>query len=84
VAATDYSAVLVDLQLPEGDGIDLIKRLRARPETYNTLLVVLSADLVSEGEHQPSTLLNILDWLDAPIDVSRLVRILRSVQEQRK
>ena len=71
-----YSAVLVDLQLPEGDGIDLIKQLRARPEIYNTLLVVLSADLVSEGEHQPSTLLNILDWLDAPIDVSRLVRIL--------
>jgi len=77
VAATPYSAILVDLQLPEGDGIDLIKQLRAQPQIYNTLLVVLSADLVrSEAAIQASTLLNILDWLDAPIDVSRLVRVL--------
>ena len=40
-----YAAILVDLQLPEGDGIGLIKRLRAQPQIYNTLLVVLSADL---------------------------------------
>ncbi len=77
VAATSYAAILVDLQLPEGDGIDLIKRLRAQPEIYNTLLVMLSADPgQSSSEGRPSTLLNILDWLDAPIDVDRLVRVL--------
>jgi CheY-like chemotaxis protein len=39
--------------------------------------VVLSTD--SKGAHdkdRPSTLLNILDWLDTPIDVDRLVRVL--------
>ena len=77
VATTSYAAILVDLQLPEGDGIDLIKRLRAQPQIYNTLLVVLSADLdPAHDEAQPSTLLNILDWLDTPIDVARLVRVL--------
>jgi PAS domain S-box-containing protein len=77
VASMPYAAILVDLQLPEGDGIDLIKRLRAQPQIYNTLLVVLSADLDSvHDEAQPSTLLNILDWLDTPIDVARLVRVL--------
>ena len=77
VAATPYAAILVDLQLPEGDGIDLIKRLRAQPQIYNTLLVVLSADLdPAHDEAQPSTLLNILDWLDSPIDVAQLVRVL--------
>ncbi len=77
VAATPYSAILVDLQLPQGGGIDLIKQLRAQPQIYNTLLVVLSADLArSEAEGREPTLLNILDWLDAPIDVSRLVRVL--------
>jgi len=77
VAATPYAAILVDLQLPQGDGIDLIKRLRAQPQIYNTLLVVLSADLDPDhDEAQPSTLLNILDWLDTPIDVARLVRVL--------
>jgi signal transduction histidine kinase/DNA-binding response OmpR family regulator len=77
VAAASYAAVLVDLQLPEGDGISLIKQLRAQPQIYNTLLVVLSADLEqARDEERPSTLLNILDWLDTPIDVARLVRVL--------
>ncbi len=77
VAAATYVAILVDLQLPEGDGISLIKQLRAQPQIYNTLLVVLSADLSpAHDEEQPSTLLNILDWLDTPIDVARLVRVL--------
>ena len=76
-AATSYAAILVDLRLPKGDGIDLIKRLRGLRQIYNTLLVVLSADLnLAHDEQQPSTLLNILDWLDAPIDVARLVRVL--------
>ena len=77
VAAASYFAILVDLQLPEGDGISLIKKLRAQPQVYNTLLVVLSANLdpVPEDE-QPSALLNVLDWLDAPIDVDRLMRVL--------
>ena len=77
VATVSYVAILVDLQLPEGDGISLIKQLRAQPQIYNTLLVVLSADLSpAHDEAQPSTLLNILDWLDTPIDVGRLVRVL--------
>ena len=77
VAATPYSAILVDLQRPEGDGIDLIRQLRAQPQAYNTLLVMLSADLGPDAEKaQPATMLNIVDWLDRPIDVSRLVRVL--------
>jgi DNA-binding response OmpR family regulator len=76
-AATSYAAILVDLQRPEGDGIDLIKQLRAQPQIYNTLLVVLSADLNStRDEKRPSALLNIVDWLDTPIDIARLVRVL--------
>jgi len=77
VAATRYAAILVDLQRPQGDGIGLIRRLRAQPQIYNTLIVVLSANLSAErDEKQPSTLLNILDWLDTPIDIARLVRVI--------
>jgi DNA-binding NtrC family response regulator len=39
--------------------------------------VVLSADLKqARDEDRPSTLLDILDWLDTPIDIARLVRVL--------
>ena len=77
VAAASYTTVLVDLQCPEGDGIDLIKQLRQQPQIYNTLLVVLSADLKQiPNEERAPTLLNILDWLDTPIDIARLVHVL--------
>ena len=77
VATTIYAAILVDLQRPDGDGISLIKQLRAQSQIYNTLLVVLSADLdPASDEKGPSAVLNIVDWLDEPIDVDRLVRVL--------
>ncbi len=77
VETTLYAAILVDLQLAEGDDISLIKQLRAQPQIYNTLLVVLSADANQAGDDkQSSNLLNILDWLDTPLDVDRLVRVL--------
>ncbi len=39
-----YAAILVDLQLPDRDGISLIKQLRAQPQYHNTPIVVVSAD----------------------------------------
>ncbi len=76
-STSSFSAILVDLQRPEGDGISLIKQLRKQPQIYNALIVVLSADVTqSVDKSQPPTLLNILDWLDTPIDVSRLVHVL--------
>jgi len=76
-ATTSYCAILVDLQHPEGDGVSLIKQLREQPQIYNTLLVVFSADVTQSGvKGQPPTLLNILDWLDTPIDVNRLAHVL--------
>ena len=77
VESTSYAAILVDLQLPEGDDISLIKQLRAKPQIYNTLLVVLSADVNQAGDDKQSpNLLNILDWFDTPLDVDRLLRVL--------
>ncbi len=76
-STSSYSAILVDLQRPEGDGISLIKQLRKQPQIYNALIVVLSADVTqSVDKSQPPTLLNILDWLDTPIDIGRLVHVL--------
>jgi len=77
VAKASPNIILVDLQSPEGDGIDLIKQLRKQPRIYNTLLVVLSTDVKqAHNEERSPTLLNILDWLDTPVDVDRLVHVL--------
>jgi PAS domain S-box-containing protein len=76
-AATPYAAFLVDLQLPDGDGIGLILDLRALPQYRDTPIVVVSANASSGREDHRSPSLNVLDWLSKPVDVDRLGRMLR-------
>jgi DNA-binding response OmpR family regulator/anti-sigma regulatory factor (Ser/Thr protein kinase) len=75
-AATQYRAVLVDLQLPDGDGISLIVRLRELPQYRDTPIVVVSADPGGGREDLRSANLRVSDWLYKPIDFDRLIRVL--------
>jgi PAS domain S-box-containing protein len=77
-AATRYAAILVDLQLPDGDGIGLILRLRAQPEYRHTPIVVTAGDPEHGRNDVRSFRLNVLDWLVKPIDFGHLARILKS------
>jgi PAS domain S-box-containing protein len=75
-ATRSYAAILVDLQLPDSDGITLIKNLRAQPQYQNTPIVVVSADPKRGREDQRSSTLNVLDWLEKPVDTRRLLDVL--------
>ena len=75
-AAISYAGILVDLRLPDGDGISLIKNLRAQPRYHNTPIIVMSADIDSGRTDVRSSGLDILDWFDKPVDVDRLVQVL--------
>jgi PAS domain S-box-containing protein len=77
-AATRYAAILVDLQLPDGDGVGLILRLRAQAEYRNTPIVVTAGDPEHGRNDVRSFRLNVLDWLVKPVDFGHLVRILKS------
>jgi len=74
--ATLYRAVLVDINLPDGDGISLILRLRELPQYRNTSIVVVSADPGRGRKDARASRLNVLDWLEKPIDFDRLARVL--------
>jgi len=65
-----FAAVLVDLQLPDADGIGLIRTLRARADTLDIPVVVVSAD-VARGKARGRSL-EVLDWLEKPFDQDRL------------
>jgi signal transduction histidine kinase len=75
-SATQYRAILVDLQLPDGDGISLIVRLRELPQYRHTSIVVVSADPDHGRNDSRSSKLKVLDWLDKPVDLGRLMRAL--------
>jgi len=74
--ATRYYAVLVDIHLPDGDGISLIVRLRALPQYHDTSIIVVSADSSRGRDDLRSSKLNVLDWLSKPVDLDRLIRLL--------
>lgn len=75
-AATQYRAILVDIQLPDGDGVSLIVRLRALPQYRDTPIIVVSVDPGRGRDDLRSSKLNVLDWLNKPVDFDRLVRLL--------
>jgi signal transduction histidine kinase len=74
--ATQYHAILVDINLPDGDGVSLIVRLRELPQYRDTPIVVVSADTNPGRDDLRSSKLNVLDWLTKPVDFDRLVRLL--------
>jgi signal transduction histidine kinase/DNA-binding response OmpR family regulator len=74
--ATQYHAILVDIHLPDGDGVSLIVRLRALPQYRDTPIIVVSGDPNRGRDDSRSSKLNVLDWLNKPVDFDRLVRLL--------
>ncbi len=75
-ASRSYAAIVVDLQLPDSDGITLIKQLRSQWNFKNTPVVAVSADPRHFQSGERGATLNALDWLRKPLDVERLARIL--------
>ena len=72
-----YVAVLVNLQLPDTDGISVIRALRARPETRALPVIALSGDIGQGKTHGRS--LEIVDWIEKPFDQSRIRQAIGAV-----
>jgi PAS domain S-box-containing protein len=75
---TRYAAILVDRQLPDGDGIGLIVRLRAQAHTRDTPVVVISGDPEQGRSDVRSSRLNVLRWLGKPIAFKPLIELLKA------
>jgi DNA-binding response OmpR family regulator len=76
---TRYAAILVDRQLPDGDGIGLIVRLRAQALTRDTPVIVISGDPEQGRSDVRSSRLNVLRWLGKPIAFRPLIELLKVV-----
>jgi PAS domain S-box-containing protein len=75
-SARSYDSILMDLKLPDGDGISLIQELRAQERHENTPIVVISAEAERGRDDFRSASLDVLDWLNKPIDIHNLVGVL--------
>lgn len=69
----EYDALILDLGLPDHDGLDFINRLRSRPETRDLPIVVVSARADSVRKEQKVAALDVVDWLTKPVASQRLL-----------
>lgn len=78
-----YAALIQDLLLPDGKGLDLIRHLRADPETRAIPIVGISAS-VKEGRLVLRGAFNTIDWLEKPFDPEKLLKIVEKAIRQQK
>lgn len=78
-----YDALLLDLILPDQDGISLIRELRAEQSTQNLPIIVIS--IVSETGRSlaQGDAIGVLDWLDKPIDLKKLLKSIEKINKNR-
>ena len=74
-----YRLMTLDIALPDEDGISLLASLRKDPDTKDLPVVVLSVKANETKRELNGGALDIIDWLNKPIDSKRLVDVISSV-----
>jgi CheY-like chemotaxis protein len=69
--------ILMDLQLPGMDGLELTRRLKADPSTRCIRIVALTA-YAMKGDEEKAFAAGCDGYLSKPIDIDRLPEIVRS------
>ncbi len=76
-----YAAMTLDLILPDINGLDIIRRVRARAEMSDLPIVVISAKM-EEGRLTINGDFSNIDWLPKPVQESSLLGSLTRIMPQ--
>ena len=79
-ANSDFDLIILDLVMPDLDGIEVLKALRGRPSTRNTAVAFATARGL-EDEYQEMIQLGATAILAKPIGPSALQREIKSLLE---
>jgi CheY-like chemotaxis protein len=78
---TAPDAIVLDINMPGGSGIDVLKRLRRSAKTQGIPVVVVSASVDSEVRNT-ALKLGVADFLTKPVDVDQLCGVLSQLLTQ--
>lgn len=78
-SSKDFSAVLLDIQMPEMNGFEVLKKIKAQKPTAS--VIIISAHGSVENAIK-ATRLGAFDFLEKPIDRDKLLISVRNATEQ--
>ncbi|WP_342029574.1 MULTISPECIES: response regulator [unclassified Stenotrophomonas] len=84
VAARDYAALVLDVNLPDMSGFDVVRELRAQPRTALLPIVHVSAASISTGDMITGLDAGADGYLVHPVDPDVLLATLRSLLRARR
>lgn len=76
LSKNNYDALILDLILPDQNGIELIKELREQERNYKLPIVVVSIK-AEEGKKEIGQHFGIMDWINKPIEEIRLLNAVK-------
>ena len=78
IAAMKPEGYLVDLDLPDGSGFDLVKRLKEKSADVGRHVLIISAH-AGQKERQRAKELGIQHFIEKPLDISELTQTVTSL-----
>ncbi|MCR6638601.1 MAG: response regulator [Sporocytophaga sp.] len=75
-ANPDTDIVLMDIMMPEMDGIDATKSIRSRPEYRNLPIIAITAKAMT-GDKERCIAAGVSDYISKPIELPKLLSLMR-------
>ncbi len=72
----EFDCIILDLQLPDGSGLDFLKRLRAQKKRVSVIILTVNSDIESKLE---GLYIGADDYIVKPVQMSELEARIRAV-----
>lgn len=76
LASKRYELMLLDLSLPDMDGLSLLQELRADPAQRGLRFIVISGRAMEGKKSWSGDALAVLDWIQKPFDEDQLTQVV--------
>ena len=79
-----YRLLLLDLTLPDADGLTFLRELRENPDTAQLPVIVVSGRALEGRAAFSGNATTVVDWIQKPVDKARLERALQGALRNAK